>query len=101
MSLLKYIERLKRMDDLIRRKATDTPEAFAKRLNVSPSQLYQDLKELKELGSPIEFCHTLQSYYYSRECKIVLDFESSKMYRGISFNHLPSWEFTSSISTHL
>jgi biotin operon repressor len=54
MSLLKYIDRLKRMDDLIRRKATGSPEEFSQKLNISRSQLLQDLKELKELGAPID-----------------------------------------------
>jgi hypothetical protein len=74
MSLLKYIDRLKRMDDLIRRKATGNAEEFARKLNVSPSQLFQELKEMKELGAPVEYSHNRKSYCYSSECKMVLDF---------------------------
>ncbi|MBK7652717.1 MAG: HTH domain-containing protein [Flammeovirgaceae bacterium] len=85
MSLLKYIERLDRMNDLIRRKATGNPDEFAKKLQVSRSQLMQDLKELRDLGAPIEFCNASQSYWYTRECKVVLDFGSSKIYGGIWF----------------
>lgn len=83
MSLLKYIERLKRIDDLIRRKATGNPEEFAKKLNISRSQLLQDLKELKELGAAIEYSFNSRSYYYGEECKIILDFRSRKIYGGL------------------
>jgi hypothetical protein len=73
MSLLKYIERLKRMDDLIRRKATGKAEEFAGKLGISRSQLLQDVKELRELGAPIEYCPTTQSYIYTKPCSINLD----------------------------
>jgi len=67
MSLLKYIERLKRMDDLIRRKATGTPDEFANRLGLGKSVLMEELRELKQLGAEITYCKDRQSYYYEQE----------------------------------
>ena len=64
MSLLKYVKRLKRMDDLIRRKATGTPEQFAKRLGLGKSILMEELNELRMLGAKIVYCRERQSYYY-------------------------------------
>ncbi len=75
MSLLKYIERLKRMDDLIRRKATGCADEFAAKLGISHSQLYQDLKEMKELGAPIEYCNARKSYIYSTKAKLIFTFK--------------------------
>jgi len=75
MSLLKYIERLKRMDDLIRRKATGCAEEFAKKLGISKSQLYGELKEMKELGAPIEYCPTRKSYIYNSEVRLLFTFQ--------------------------
>jgi Mn-dependent DtxR family transcriptional regulator len=74
MSILKYIDRLKRMDDLIRRKATGTAQEFAEKLGISPSQLFQDLKEMRTLGAPIDYCPKRKSYFYEKEGKLVLDF---------------------------
>jgi biotin operon repressor len=74
MSLLKYIERLKRMDDLIRRKATGCAEEFAAKLHISKSQLFQDLKEMKELGAQVEYCSIRKSYYYISDCRLVINF---------------------------
>lgn len=76
MSLLKYIERLKRMDDLIRRKATGCADEFATKLGISKSQLYDELKEMKELGAPIEYCPTRKSYVYSAEARLTFTFQS-------------------------
>lgn len=67
MSLLKYIQRLKRMDDLIRRRATGTPDEFAARLGLGKSVLMEELRELKELGAEITYCRESQSYYYKQE----------------------------------
>ena len=39
MSLLKYLERAKRMDDLIRRKATGNVEEFASKLGISQKRM--------------------------------------------------------------
>ncbi len=75
MSLLKYIERLKRMDDLIRRKATGCADEFASKLGISKSQLYDELKEMKELGAPLEYCQTRKSYIYNAETKLIVVFQ--------------------------
>ncbi|UXE68856.1 MAG: hypothetical protein KA713_09885 [Chryseotalea sp. WA131a] len=77
MSLLKYIDRAKRMDDLIRRKATGCAEEFAAKLGICKSQLYQDLNEMKELGAPIKYCHTHKSYVYSIEAKLIFTFNGN------------------------
>ena len=96
-----YIDSLKRMDDLIRRKSTGNPEEFSQKLSISRSQLLQDLKELKELGAPVDYCHILQSYHYTRECRVILDFKSDKILGGmevVEFNsreHLGLFTFIS------
>ena len=72
MSLLKYIERLKRMDDLIRRKATGTPEEFAAKLGLGKSVLMEELSELRELGAKIAYCRERRSYYYEQSFLLVV-----------------------------
>lgn len=67
MSLLKYVDRLRRMDDLIRRKATGTPEEFAKRLGIGKTVLMEELRELKSLGAEFSYCKARQSYCYDNE----------------------------------
>ncbi len=70
MPLLKYIARLKRIDDLISKKSTGDSFSFARRLNLSRSMLLVYLKEMKELGFPIKFTKSKNSYYYEEEGKL-------------------------------
>jgi hypothetical protein len=77
MSLLKYIERVRHMDELIRRGATGNASEFARKLKISESQLFLDLKELKELGAPIEYSSIRRSYFYTDKCELNLNFRKN------------------------
>ena len=94
MSLLKYIERMKRMDDLIGRKATGCATEFAQKLGISPSQLFQDLKEMKELGAPIQFCPIRRTYYYEKKGQLTVDFVTEAHSLKGGENFFPNLSFT-------
>lgn len=64
MSLLRYILKLKTMDELIRKKATGNQETFCKKVSMSRSLLNNYIKEMKTLGFPIEYDRKRNSYYY-------------------------------------
>jgi hypothetical protein len=72
MSLLKYLERAKRIDELIHRKATGNSEQFSRKLGISRSVLMEHLRDLKELGAPIRFCCVRQSYFYDGDFGIII-----------------------------
>jgi hypothetical protein len=74
MSAIKYLERLQRIDAMICRKATGTPEKFAARINICRSALMECLREMKELGAPIAYCKQKQSYYYKEEKRLFIGF---------------------------
>ena len=94
MSIIKFIERLKRMDDLIYRQATGTAKEFAERLGVSVSVLKENISQLRALGADIEFCRVRKSYIYKRSGRLLLKFSGESMANndaslvrgGISFN---------------
>lgn len=82
MPLLKYVARLKRIDDLISIKGTGDSYSFARRLNISRSSLLLYLKEMKDFGFPIKFTKSKNSYYYSEEGKLTTSlFEKKQMTR--------------------
>ena len=83
MSLLKYVERLKRIDDLIRRKATGTPEEFASRLGVGKTILMEELRELKQLGADVHYCKVRQSYCYNSEFVLKIGCLSEREQNGL------------------
>lgn len=65
MSFDSYIERLSRIDKLIQRKATGSPQELAKKLKVSERTVYEYIKEMKRLGAPIGYCSQDSSYVYT------------------------------------
>lgn len=67
------------MDDLIRRKATGTPEEFAQKMDLSRSALLKYIKLLKELNAPVKYDQERRSYCYLFPCKLRLGFESNQL----------------------
>ncbi len=75
MNLVEQIYRLERIDRLIRRKGTGPPDAFSRKLGISPRQLFRLLDELKSYGLPIKYSRERQTYYYIREVDFNITFE--------------------------
>ena len=80
MSMIKYVRRLKRIDALIFRKATGTPEQFAEKLGIKRSTLYEILQEMRLLGVDIRYCSHRQSFYYANERRIKVVIEAAAEY---------------------
>lgn len=88
MGLLKYIQRLERIDQLIRLKATGSSNQFANKIGISRSMLMENLREMKEMGAPIVYCRHRETYYYSTECNLIIEFSninSQSIQGGMSF----------------
>ncbi len=83
MSLIKYIERLRRMDSLISMMSTGTPEEFADRLGVRRSTLFLSLQEMREMGLNIKYSCFRQSYYYTDNHRIKIKLENILPERAI------------------
>ncbi|MBK6620046.1 MAG: helix-turn-helix domain-containing protein [Saprospirales bacterium] len=66
MGLFQRFERTKRLDALIRTRATGSPEALARRLGVSQATVYRWLQELKEFGLPVKYCRRRKTYLYEK-----------------------------------
>jgi predicted DNA-binding transcriptional regulator YafY len=60
----KFIERFKRIDDMIRNKSSGTPAQMAERLDISESTLYEFIAVMKELGAPVQYDKFARRYYY-------------------------------------
>lgn len=63
--LIKQIELLERMDQLVRLKATGRPRELARRLNISEATVFRLIDTMKELNAPILYDLARQSYVYS------------------------------------
>lgn len=73
----KTVDKLHRIDQLIRMKATGQPHELAQRLSVSPSTIYEYLDIMKSvLAAPIRYCHFKRSYVYDQDGKVHLGFKT-------------------------
>ncbi len=79
MSLSTYMERLKYVDDLIRRKATGDLSSLARKLKLSKGHTVIFINEMREQGFPIEYSRKLKSYFYSEDGNVTRNlFEKKK-----------------------
>ena len=69
MRFVDYLKKLQRMDMLIRRKSTGTPEEFAQKLCCSRAILYRYLSDLKDLDAPVIYNKVRKSFIYERDYK--------------------------------
>lgn len=75
MAIIKYLERVQRMDSLISMQSTGTPKEFARRLGIKRSTLFQYLQEMRMIGVDIRYSCTCQSYYYADNRRIRIKVE--------------------------
>jgi len=74
MNTLKQLERLKKIHQLIKINNTGTPKEFAFKLQISESQLYNILDDLKIKGFPISYSRSLKSYAYNDYCELEVQY---------------------------
>lgn len=67
MGFFERLERAKRLDALIRKRATGPPASLASKLGVSHATMYRWLQELKDFGLPIKYCKKQKTYLYDRK----------------------------------
>lgn len=82
MSLLKFIDRLTRIDWMIRREATGPSEEFARKLGISRSMLMENLREMKELGAEVCYCAHRRTYYYKNTFELIIGSTSRGQTKG-------------------
>lgn len=67
MTFIDQVNTLKRIDGLVRRKATGTPEQLSDRLALSRASVYRYIATMKELGAPIDYCKLRRTFYYKQD----------------------------------
>lgn len=61
---LKYINRLSKINRLIKLKSTGTTKDLSKKLDICERQVYKYISDLRELGAEIKFNQYTQTYEY-------------------------------------
>jgi predicted DNA-binding transcriptional regulator YafY len=75
MNIIRNKSKLERLDQLIRLKATGTPEELSDKLGTNKRTIYRIINELKEIGCPIYFSKDRNSYCYKYEGELVIKFD--------------------------
>ncbi len=86
MSILfpKIVDKLLRIDQLIRMKATGQPHELAKRLRLAPSTIYQYMDIMRNvLNAPIKYCNHRRSYIYEEEGNLFMGFKNRDNIKNI------------------
>jgi len=73
MTINKYVNRLKRIDQLIQQQRTGNAKALAQKLGMCERQVYNILEELRDFGIPVEYCRVRQTYYYTEPLQLHID----------------------------
>lgn len=74
MNLFNKIQRLKKLNNLIDKQKTGTPNELAKTLGISRSKLYELIDLLTCLGKNIHYSRKTGTFYYTDESKLEIEF---------------------------
>lgn len=78
MKLLDKIQQIERLDELIRRKSTGSPQELANKLNISKRAVFRLMELMKNLDAQIYFCRERNSYCYKKDVKFEFGFIENK-----------------------
>ncbi len=78
MSLTTSIERMQRLNYLIGKKATGTPQELANKLGISKRMLYEYLDAMKDMGLSIRYCKCSRSYFYLDNIRLIVKIEKKE-----------------------
>lgn len=61
------------IDTFIQKKRTGTPKQFARKLGICRSVLFEHITDMKQIGFPIKYSRSRETYYYEWEVASVPD----------------------------
>ena len=73
MKIFELKTRLEYFNELVEREKTGDCDAFAEKLNLKKSQLYELINEFRDYGADIKFDRERQTYYYANDFVVKID----------------------------
>lgn len=74
MKALEQLERIKRMNQLIKAECTGTPDEFSSRLGISRRQLYSDIEFVNDVGAKIAYSKSRKTFFYLNDRELEVSF---------------------------
>ncbi|WP_109301754.1 HTH domain-containing protein [Aquimarina sp. AU474] len=85
--IIKQIELIERVDQLIRLQATGCPISLSQRLGVSRTTLYRLINTMKELNAPVTYDPAAQSFVYEEAVGFQFGFYGRGVIRNTLMKH--------------
>ena len=74
MKMIYQLERIKKINRIIKSANTGSPKEFADELGISESHFYRYIEELQEMGIPILYSRARKTYYYENNTELSLTY---------------------------
>ena len=74
MKMIHQLERIKKINRMIKSANTGSPKEFAGELGISESHFYRYIEELQEMGIPILYSRARRTYYYENNTELSLSY---------------------------
>ena len=74
MKIISQLERIRKIDQMIRSARTGSPKEFARELGISESHFHRCIEELQEMGIPIHYSRARKTYYYENCTRLLLSY---------------------------
>ena len=74
MKMLYQLERIMKINRMIKSENTGSPKTFAEELGISESHFYRYIDELQDMGVPIQYSRTRKTYYYENNTELMLTY---------------------------
>ena len=74
MKMIYQLERIKKINRIIKSANTGSPKEFADELGISESHFYRYIEELQEMGIPILYSRARKTYYYENNSELSLTY---------------------------
>lgn len=72
MTFKDHLLQVRRLHDLIRTKATGTPESLARKLDISRATVFRRIDDLRALDAEIDYDRDRMTYYYTEPFDLLL-----------------------------
>jgi biotin operon repressor len=92
MNFLERIRTIERIDQLIRLKATGSPEELASKLGVTRSTVYEYIECMKDMDAEINYCKVRKSFYYETDKVLAIGFVANSKIKGGEKNKFDIFE---------
>lgn len=74
MKAIEQLERLKKMNRLIKAECTGTPNEFSAKLGISRRQMYSDIELISDMGIEVTYSKTRRTFHYCSKSELEVSY---------------------------